>query len=322
MASWHDAPKVTKLTASQQGGKHGAQIWGVDNRGVLHTTFQNEPGNDWSPWKGPDWAGGGFPKQVYELAATQQHDGRVILFVLNVYQELWIITQNSPGDDWANWHKPEWDGMRRGDLKKLCAAPQGSKGYGMMWALTSEGTIVGNHQERDVLPWFQGWYDWHPIPDNSPIVEITAARQGNGHTALWALDNQGRLWCIEQTDGSAGQPSGWGKWSGPNWQNSPKLRNIAACQGKHGALLWGIDAEEYRIYHNFQLEPGGKNWGGWQIGDWLNGPRCYEITAAGQNNGCAQVWVVGLDQNLYSIAQTGGECFWERVWTPNPKTNK
>ena len=322
MSSWHNAPKVNKLTASQQGGNRGAQLWGVDNRGVLYTTYQTTPGGEWSPWKGPDWAGGGFPKQVYELAATQQEDGRVILFVLDMRQELWCITQNSPGGNWANWHKPEWNGMGKGELKKLCAAPRGSKGFGQMWALTSDGTIVGNHQERHELPWFQGWYTWHPTAENTKFIEITAARQGNGRTALWALDTQRRLWGMEQHDGDAVQPSGWSRWTGPNWLGAPKLRNIAAAQGKNGALLWGIGEEEYRIFHNWQLEPGSNKWGGWQIGDWMNGPPSYELTAAGQNNGCAQVWAISLRGDLYSIAQTGGGCSWDMTWTPNPKTNR
>ena len=48
----------------------------------------------------------------------------------------------------------------------------------------------------------------------------------------------------------------------------------------------------------------------------------YELTAAGQNNGCAQVWAISLRGDLYSIAQTGAGCQWEPTWTPNPKTNR
>jgi hypothetical protein len=314
--SWENAPSLNKLTASQQGGNRGAQLWGVDHKGVLHTIYQKTPGGEWSGWLGADWAGPGYPKQVYELAATQQEDGRVMLFVLDMKQELWCISQHAPGGDWTGWQRPEWNGMRGGDLKKLCAAPQGSKGYGQMWALTGDGSIVGNHQIRHDGPWFEGWYEWPATPENSRFVEITAARQGTGRTALWALDTKRQLWCMRQTDGDAIPPGGWGQWSGPNWQGAPKLRNIAACEGKDGALIWGIGEEEWRIFFNWQLGRGSDRWGGWQIGDWMNGPPSYELTAAGQNNGCARVWAISLDHVLYSIGQTPPSCDWEMTWKP------
>ena len=53
----------------------------------------------------------------------------------------------------------------------------------------------------------------------------------------------------------------------------------------------------------------------------MNGPPSYELTAAVQNNGCAQVRAVSLKQELYSIAWTGAGCFREAVWMPDPKTN-
>jgi len=315
--SWKNAPVLNKLTASQQGGNRGAQLWGVDYKGDLHTIYQKTPGGEWSNWLGPDWAGTRRPKQVYELAATQQSDGRVILFVLDMNQKLWTITQNAPGGDWMGWQQPDWDGMPKGALKKLCAVQQGSKGWGQMWALTSEGTIVGNHQTTADGHWFQGWYDWDQITvkEKPEFIEITAAPQGNGLSAIWGLDRKLQLWCSQQTSGSATPPSGWGAWQGPNWKGAPKLRNIAACQGKHGVYLWGIGEEEYRIFFNWQLEPGTDKWGGWQIGDWMNGPFSYELTAAVQNNGSAQVWAISLKQELHSIAETpnGG---WQLAWDP------
>jgi hypothetical protein len=51
-----------------------------------------------------------------------------------------------------------------------------------------------------------------------------------------------------------------------------------------------------------------------RIGDWMNGPMSYELTAAEQNNGCAQVWAISLNQVLHSIAQTPRG--WDMSWTP------
>ena len=48
--SWQNAPVLRKLTASQQGGNRGAQLWGVDIQGTLHTIYQRTPGGAWSDW--------------------------------------------------------------------------------------------------------------------------------------------------------------------------------------------------------------------------------------------------------------------------------
>ena len=318
---WQNAPMLNKLTSAQQGGNRGAQLWGVDFKGALYTIYQKTPGGEWSNWLGPDWAGSRRPKQVYELAATQYSDGRVVLFVLDMNQELWMISQNSPGGDWSGWDKPGWNGMPKGGLKKLTAAQQGPNGKAQLWALTAEGTIVGSHQISNDR-WFEGWYEWQTTPENSTFVELTAARQGDGRSALWGLDTKRQLWGMGQSSFSDEvPPGGWGSWVGPNWLGAPKMRNIAACEGKQGVYLWGIGEDEYRIFHNWQLSPQRDNkWGGWQIGDWMNGPMSYELTAARQNNGCSQVWAISLKQVLHSIAETGKDCYWEKVWTPSPKT--
>jgi hypothetical protein len=53
---WQNAPAFEKLTASQQGGNRGAQLWGVQYNGTLDTIYQITPGGSWSQWLGPDWA--------------------------------------------------------------------------------------------------------------------------------------------------------------------------------------------------------------------------------------------------------------------------
>jgi hypothetical protein len=312
---WHNAPVLNKLTASQQGGSRGAQLWGVDFRGSLHTVLQKTPGGEWGEWEKLDLTGPNRPRQVYELAATQMSDGRVVLFVLDVKQELWTLTQTSAGGDWGGWERPDWNGMAQGDLKKLCAAPHGGKRLGQMWALMSDGILVGNNQVTADGRWFQGWYEWEPstVTEKHRFIEVTAAPQGNGHSILWGLDANRRLWSARQTSSDEHPPSGWEAWQGPNWQGAPKLRNIAACESTTGAHLWGID-EEYRMVSIFQTAPGSDKWSGWSSGDWMNAPFSYELTAAAQNNGCAQVWAIDLHQVLHSIAQTPRG--WDLSWVP------
>lgn len=61
----------------------------------------------------------------------------------------------------------------------------------------------------------------------------------------------------------------------------------------------------------YQFTPGG-NWSGWQ--PWANTPNVIELAAAGQNNGCVQLWVLTSDGALISCRQTapgGGWTPWE-----------
>ena len=311
--AWQNAPSLKKLTAAQHGGKRGAHLWGVDNRGVLYSIYQQTPGGEWSKWSGPDWAGPGFPKQVYELAASQGKDGRVTLFTLDMKRRLHHITQDDPDGNWTGWHELDWNGAPDGLLTKLTAVQRGIKEPGVeLWAITSGGQIYSSHQWLKEARWFQGWYVW-PNPPNSRVIELAAARLHNGHVALWALDSNLQLWCMaENTPDGPTPPMGWGPWVGPFWQGGPRLRNIAVVRGAEGVILWGIDPN-FRMIQNWQDGQG--KWHGWSHLNWLGAPHSYELTAAGQNNRCVQLWAVTLMGKLSSIAQVAPSCNWQQHWS-------
>jgi len=305
--AWHNAPSLTKLTSAQHAGKRGAHLWGVDPKGTLYSTFQQTPGGEWSNWVGPDWAGPGFPKQVYELAACQGKAGNVTLFTLDMMRRLKCITQDDPNGNWTGWQGLDWNGAD-GMLTKLTAVQRGIKELGAeIWALTNSGEVFSSHQWLPEARWFQGWYQWR-TPQDSQMIELAAARQHNELIALWGIDSNLRLWCM--TENSADNhtpPSGWGAWEGPNWQNAPRLRNIAAVRGAEGVILWGI-TEQFQIIQNWQNGKG--IWNGWSHVNWLGAPHCYEITAAGQNNHCSQLWGVTVMGKVTSIAQAAPACNW------------
>lgn len=99
--AWQNAPAVTKLTASQQGGTRGAQLWGIRGDYTLVTTYQETPGGGWSGWSADGFAGA---PPVFELTAAEQNNGCVQLWaVTNLKQELIGISQLSPGGDWGSW---------------------------------------------------------------------------------------------------------------------------------------------------------------------------------------------------------------------------
>lgn len=75
--SWQNAPVLRKLTATQLGGERGAQLWGVDIKGTLYSTYQAARGRDWTEWRGPGWYSKNFPPQVYELAKPRDIPARL-----------------------------------------------------------------------------------------------------------------------------------------------------------------------------------------------------------------------------------------------------
>ena len=308
-ASWWNAPALNKFTASQQGGKRGAQLWGAKSNGNLHTIYQETPGGGWSSWMGKDWAGPGYPAQVYELAAAQQNNGCVQFWALDMKLQLWTTGQTSPGGDWTPWSGPNWNKAPAG-MKRIAASQQGGARGAQLWAITEDYSLITCYQITAGGKW-SDWQPWPATPENSQFIEITAAQQSGGIVQLWALDTKRQLWSCYQTS-----PGGnWTAWSSPNWDGAPKLNKIVACEqgGTRGQQLWGI-TEDFILVSDYQVTVGG-GWSGWSKGSWLNAPPVHEITAAQQNNGCVQLWVITLDQILMSISQIAPGGNWS-AWAP------
>lgn len=330
--SWENAPALNKLAAAPLIGKNGAQIWGVDFKGRLYTNYQMTPGGKWDGWMTNSWSHGGYPESVYELCASQVQSGEARLWVLDQKRVLWSIGQDAQGNwlDWKqDWNKPP--GNFR--FKKMAAAWMGFMRGSRFWGITEDGTITSCAQIMPAGNW-GAWSDWPKPPDDkttnppTPVrwIEVTACEQGDGKGALWALDTKRQLWGMGQES-----PGGnWGGWSGPNWLDAPKLRNIAAVttavkkgnETIHGACIWGI-TDDYKIIYNEQSVPGG-SWFGWSVGSFKDKMRGDEITAARQNNQSARVWVVSDDDVLVSqqVMLNSSPPGFERYWTPDVEADK
>lgn len=300
---WQNSPVLDKLTASQQGGNRGAQLWGVQMNGTLNTIYQVTPGGGWSQWLGPTWAGPNYPKQVYELGSAQQNNGCVQFFGLDVRLQLWTTGQSAPGGDWTPWLGPNWNNTPKG-MTRVAACQQGGSRGAQLWGITEDKGLATCYQLTPGGNW-SGWKTWRATPQNSQFIELAAAQQNDGRVQLWAIDTKLQLWSWYQNS-----PGGnWTAWSAPKWDGAPALRNIIACQqgGSRGAQLWGIKSD-LTLISNFQITPGG-NWSGWSSGSWEKAPPVYELAAAQQNNGCVMLWAVTTDQVLTAIGQTspGGD---------------
>lgn len=317
--AWQNAPVLNKLASSPLIGKNGAQIWGVDNRGRLYTNYQIMAGGNWDGWMTNSWSFSGYPESVYELCASQQREGEAQLWVLDYKRQLWTIQQDRAGNwlPWqGNWNNPPGTTT----FKKIAAMWQGVAHGARFWAITEKGILTSCAQIMPAGNW-GAWSDWPHASSDSEWIEVTACTQGDGKGVLWALDNKMQLWSMSQES-----PGGkWGPWVGPNWEEAPKLRNIAAVETTvkrggdtiHGACIWGI-TQDFRLLFNEQSRPSA-NWFGWSVGSFKDTLRGYEITAARQNNQSARVWVVSNDNVLVSqeVDVNSSPPGWERFWTPD-----
>src|SRR2546426_663422 len=99
-ASWDNAPILEGMVASQQGGSRGGQIWATDQNYVLWTCFQETPGGSWSGWFELATFSPNGPQQALNITACQQNNGCVQLWATDDQQQLWTISQTSPGGNW------------------------------------------------------------------------------------------------------------------------------------------------------------------------------------------------------------------------------
>ena len=313
MYSWHNAPVLTKLTASQQGGKHGAQLWGVDLKGTLYTTYQKTPGGAWTHWMSSGWAEKNYPRQVFELASAQRYDDSTQLWVLDTQHQIWTTWQASPGGHWHPWQGPGWNDVPiHLKLKKISATQLAGSHGAQFWGITDDGVLIGCTQiapAGDYTP----WQEWTGTPQHSRWIEVSGCKQGNGFGVLWGIDEELQLWCMfQKVEGGE-----WGPWQGPNWNNAPRVRNLAAVElgGQKGGCVW-IITHDYKFYKSVQSAPGGPEWWPWSPGDYKESLLGYEITAAGQNNGLQMIWGVSLKQDLHGQSTSKDSQDWEWYWTP------
>ncbi len=203
--NWNSSPLLSELAASQQGGNRGGQLFATDETNALWTCYQETPGGAWSPWLGGAdvWPNG--PQQVLNLTACQQNNGCVQLWVTDDLQQLWTISQTSPGGGWGTWSGPNWNSAP--PLNEIAASQQGGTRGAQLWAVDQNYSLISTFQETPGGSW-SAWSseNWSNSP---PVVFITACQQNNGCVQLWAMGTDDVLRSISQTS-----PGGdWGSWS-------------------------------------------------------------------------------------------------------------
>jgi hypothetical protein len=294
-------PRLKTMTACQQGGQRGAVFWGVDQQGVLRCTYQETAGGGWSGWS-DEW-NGASPRDITALTAAQQGDGRVALWALTPDGALRCNYQTSAGGDWAGWSGPDWSSAPK--LRHICACQLGGSGGAALWGVDQQGILRAVSQQTAGGGWSAWAGEWDGASPRD-ITALTAAQQGDGSVALWALTPDGALRSNYQT--SAG--GNWAGWSDPGRVSAPTLRHICACQlgGSHGAALWGVDQQG--ILRAISQETPGGVWSPWS-GEW-DGASPRDITAltAAQQGDERALWALTPDGVLHSNYQTSAGGSW------------
>jgi hypothetical protein len=286
--SWQDAPPLTQIAASQQGGTRGAQVWGVTQNYQLITNFQETPGGTWSGWE--KMAPPGTSSGVVQVAAAQQNDGRCQLWATDVDQVLWTMWQTAPGGNWTGWAGPNWNmGVK---TMQLAAAQQGGNRGAQVWATTDRDALLTCYQ---VTPG-GNWSQWSGFLNAPPTLSVAACQQNDGRVQMWLLDEDQQIW-------SAWQNSPGGDWTGmvgPNWNLTARVQSLTASQqgGSRGAQLWATD-QSNQVWTTYQESPGG-TWSGWLGPNWNGAPQLMQMAACQQNNGCVALF--GIDTNQMTKA--------------------
>ena len=237
------------------------------------------------------------------------------------------ITTDAGGDYWTVEPAPArvsagttqpWNGAP--PLRLVAASQQGGSRGAQLWGVDGSGTLRSTFQETPGGSW-SGWSDVWNGASPGQLISVTAAQQNDGTVRIWVLDVNNALYSNAQTP-----PGGnWTGWSPAGWNGAPPLGLVAASQqgGSRGAQLWGVDGSG-TLRSTFQETPGG-SWSGWS--DVWNGAspgQLISVTAAQQNDGTVRIWVLDVNNALYSNAQTspGGNWTGWSTWTAAPPLRK
>jgi hypothetical protein len=199
------------ISAGEQGGKLGMQIWATDLDGMVWTLHQLTPGGSWSKWEGPGFWGQLTPFTV--TAAAGQNNGNLMFFGLDVNNLVWMVGQRSPGGDWIGLSGPGFGGHSR-EFYAMAAAEQGGERGVEVWTIDKGGRIWTLHQHQAGAAWSL-WEGPGFAGQAKEFSRLAAARQNDGTVMLLAVTRKkSALWTVAQKS-----PGGdWGDWkqmSGP-----------------------------------------------------------------------------------------------------------
>ncbi len=195
---------------------------------------------------------------------------------------------------------------------QIAASQQGGNRGAQLWGLTYSGQLYSIYQLTPGGSWSE-WIGpkWNVQP--AAFIDIAAAQQNDGRVIVFGLDQRQQTWmCSQNTPGGH-----WISWTGPNWNGTPQLNTLAASQqgGSRGAQVWG-STQDYALVTSYQETPGG-SWSKWSAWPYPETPTAMGISAAQQNNGNVQLFVIDPESRLWTASQTSPGGNWTGWSGPN-----
>lgn len=231
--------QVYELAAAQR-YDGGVQLWVLDMKHQLWTTWQNGPGGDWLPWQGPGWNGIPSHLRLKKIAATQLAGSHGAQF--------WAITDNGllvgctqlpPAGNYTPWQ--EWKKTpKESRWIEVSGCKQGN-GVGALWAIDDELQLWCMFQKTKGGE----WGEWQgPNWNNAAKVRNIAAVEMGGEKGgcIWIITNDYRF--HKSIQSSPGGPEWW-PWSPGDYQESLLGYEITACGQNNGLQqVWGVSLKQ------------------------------------------------------------------------------
>jgi YVTN family beta-propeller protein len=185
-----------QISAAQQSGNRGVELWATEANGQIWTLYQITPGGPWSSWEGP-----GFkhqPVPFVDNCAAGQNTGNVMLVALQAGSIFWGISQGSPGGDWGPWAKLPPPPLPTYSFTPLpnspVRVPKGAAfvaaSAGLVYALNGQYITVLNARTLEGITGspFQ-------ISTNPQAALFSAAVSADG-SRLYVADFSGEIWAL------------------------------------------------------------------------------------------------------------------------------
>lgn len=233
-------PKQVYELAAAQRYDGAVQLWVLDYKHQLWTTWQNAPGGDWLPWVGPGWNNMPNNLKFKKISATQLAGSHGCQFwgltdegvLVGCYQ----IPPAGNYSPWQNWAKTPEDSR----WIEVSGCKQGN-GLGALWGIDEKQQLWCMFQKvkgGDWGPW-QG-PNWNKAGKVRNIAAVEMGGQKGG--CIWIITNDYKFYKSIQS--SPGGPEWW-PWSPGDYKESLLGYEITACGQNNGLQeVWGVSLKQ------------------------------------------------------------------------------
>ena len=291
-------------------GVLGAPFVGKDLNGRLEVFVVGKNGSLWhnaqtapsGPWGG--WAAvvAGTPLSSGPARVIANADGRLEIFGMS--GGLWHIWQTTPSGSWSAGASL---GSPSSAIIGNIGVAKNKSGALEVFGVGQDGQL---HHIWQTTPG-GGWSAWASLAAPSPGLSIGDPRvvvNADGRLEVFVQAKDQKIWHVWQTAPSGGW-SAWVSLAGP----AVAISNGAPFVGVNadGRIEMFVTGGDGNIYHIYQTAPGA-GWSAWSL--LAAHPAAAQLFGLGaitnNQNGAFQIFTIGSDGSLWTIAQTAPSNGW------------